>query len=126
MPKTPFAIAHKTLETANCVVEGTTPVKLGCCVGFDSQAVQTRGVVPWGIARTDGEKGQAVCLAIAGEAVAKVGAPITAKNTPLTTDTTGRLIPAASTDPVFARAMGTAQMADEFILIQITREGRVA
>lgn len=125
MTKSAFAIAHKTLETANCLVEGDF-VKLGCCVGFNNQQVSQRGVVPWGVARTDGEKGQVVCLAIAGEAIAKVGAPIIAKDTPLTTDPMGRLVPASTSEAVFARAMGTAKMADDFVLIQITREGRVA
>lgn len=125
MAKSAFAIAHKILETANCLLEGES-ANLGCCVGFDNKQITTRGQVPWGVTRTDGKKGEVLCLAKVGEVPAKVGAPIIAKNTPLTTDAMGRLVPAASGENVFARAMGTAKMADEFILIEITREGRVA
>lgn len=126
MAKSAFAIAYKAIETANCVVGGSTPVTVGLSVGFNGQVVSTRSVMPWGIAQFDAALGQAVALVTAGEAVAKVGAAITAKDTPLTTDASGRLIPAISTDTVFARSMGTATAANDFVLIQITREGRIS
>ena len=118
----PFYLAAKSIDDQTLLPNSN--IAIATCVGYDSNQVSTAGGDVRGIARSDGYAGVALNVAVMGTVAARVGAAITAVGTQLTSDASGRLVPATSGQTVFARALQTATASDQYIEIFITREGK--
>lgn len=121
MAKSAFHIAAKSIDDQTVIP--TAAVEIGCCVGYDGNQIAAAAGDIRGIAKSNGSAGVALNIAVMGTVPARVGAAIATVGSKLTSDAQGRLVTAATGEPVFARALQTAAAADQFIEVFITRDG---
>ena len=121
MAKSAFHVAYKSIDDQT--ITATTTIEVGLAVNYAGAQVSTAGEVIRGIAKSNGVFGQSTNIAAIGTVPAKVGAAV-AVGDPLTSDAQGRLVPATTGQPIFARALQVAASADQFIEVFITREGK--
>jgi hypothetical protein len=120
MSTNPFLVAHKFLERRTVTAGGT--ITAYRCVGYDSLQVTTVGARPWGVAETSGVIGEQITITTYGSCVVESGAAI-AMGAAVTTDTSGRLVPATTGQFVFGHALGAVSAAARFLEVRITNEG---
>lgn len=123
MAISPYYVTSKEIE-CRTVVRASGAIAQCRCVGYDGAQVTTAAARPWGIAKMNAESGKDTAIVTEGSAVAESGGALALGNA-LTTDTAGRLVEATSGQYVFARALGTASAAGQFLEVHITREGTI-
>lgn len=122
MAISPYYVTSKELECRTVKASGA--VTQCRCVGYDGAQTTTAGARPWGIAKMNAESGKDTALVTEGSAVVESGGALGVGDA-LTTDTAGRLVEAIAGQYVFARSLGTAAAAGQFLEVHITREGTI-
>ncbi len=122
MPKGPFQVASKSIDDQTVIT--TSAVSVGRCVSFAGFQIITAGAIVRGIAKSDATIGKSLSIGVMGTTCAQIGVGGAAVGDPLTSEAvTGKLIVATSGQVILARALQVA-VADDYIEIFITREGK--
>lgn len=117
-----FHVAHKAIETRTVTLAGAGTVGRAC--GYDSSQVTAVAARAWGVFTMSGLLGERVGIVTEGSVPVEIGAAVTIGQ-PLTTDTSGRFVPATAGQYVLGRALGADSAAGKFIEMHITREGTI-
>jgi hypothetical protein len=107
------------------VPAATTAINIGYCVGFTGGQVATAGADVYGLAMQNAVINEPFSIVVGKEAVGRVGAAV-AQGSELATTADGRLVTATAGQFVVGRALEPASTANEYIRLDVTREGKKA